>query len=65
LLRKFQKYLEAGVREYWVIDPESGKVQVYILNGGSYRAGIYTGDSAIPVSVLPGLAVELKSVFEE
>jgi hypothetical protein len=48
-----------------VIDPESGKVQVYILNGGSYSAVIYTRDSAVPVSVLPGLAVDLKSVFGE
>jgi Uma2 family endonuclease len=34
MFRKFQKYLEAGVREYWVINPEIQVVQMHILENG-------------------------------
>jgi len=32
----FRKYLEAGVREYWVVNPEEKTVQVHILDNGQY-----------------------------
>ncbi|MDR3341218.1 MAG: Uma2 family endonuclease [Treponema sp.] len=38
---KFQKYLKAGVREYWIVDPVEKTVRVHILENGQYAAKIY------------------------
>ena len=59
LFLKFQYYLEAGVREYWVIDPDEKKVQVHIYENGHYISTVYKDDAAIPVNILPGLSVNL------
>ena len=59
LFLKFQYYLEAGVREYWVIDPDEKKVQVHIYENGHYISTIYKDDAGIPVNILPGLSINL------
>ena len=59
LFLKFQYYLEAGVREYWVIDPEEKKVHVHVYDKGHYVSTVYKDDAGIPVSVLPGLVITL------
>jgi Uma2 family endonuclease len=62
-LYKFNKYREAGVREYWIVNPDEKILQVYILDGDSYRVSSYDcGDTAL-VSVLPGCRIDLKAVF--
>ncbi|MDR0403348.1 MAG: Uma2 family endonuclease, partial [Treponema sp.] len=59
LVRKFNLYLEAGVREYWVVAPESKTVQSYILRNGAYEGKVYTMDAALPSAVLEGLSITL------
>ena len=59
LFLKFQYYLEAGVREYWVIDPEEKKVQVHIYENGHYVSTVYKDNINIPVNILPGLSINL------
>jgi Uma2 family endonuclease len=63
LFLKFQYYLEAGVREYWVIDPEEKKVLVHIYERGRYISAIYKDSARIPVSVLPGLEIALDDLW--
>ena len=64
LFLKFQYYLEAGVREYWVIDPEGKKVQVHIYENGHFISSSYKENSNVPVTILPGLSVALESLWE-
>jgi Uma2 family endonuclease len=64
LFLKFQYYLEAGVREYWVIDPETKKVQVHVYDNGRYLSTIYKDNVRIPVAVLPGLEIALEDLWE-
>ena len=33
---KFQRHQDAGVREYWLIDPESRTMAVHLLENGKY-----------------------------
>ena len=63
LFYKFQYYLEAKVKEYWVIDPEGKKVQVHIYNDGRYISNIYKENAVIPVTVLPGLEITLTDLW--
>lgn len=50
---KLERYAAAGVREYWIVDPEKEKVMVYDLTGEGFPA-IYGFDSCIPVGIFSG-----------
>ena len=50
---KLLKYEEAGVREYWVVDPKKEKVIVYIF-GEESDVSLYGFDSEIPVDIYQG-----------
>lgn len=49
---KLNKYLNAGVREYWIVDPDKKSVMVYDFEHDDYRLAGF--DDKIPVSVLGG-----------
>jgi Uma2 family endonuclease len=61
MVLKFNKYLEAGVREYWIIDPEEKAIQVHILDDGRYVTRMY--DDKAPVHILPGCLLDLSAIF--
>ncbi|MDR1908646.1 MAG: Uma2 family endonuclease [Spirochaetaceae bacterium] len=77
LLLKFNLYLRAGVREYWIVDPETKTVIVYTLKDGRYEAVSYEAESSlpagaassvpegpvVPVTVLPPCAIDLRQIF--
>ena len=54
---KLHKYRKAGVREYWLVDPENRTVVVYLLNeGGDGDADSrkYSFTDRIPISISDG-----------
>lgn len=57
-------YAEAGVREYWPIDPRNDTVTRLELHDGEYveRAVLGPGD-ALTTPLLPGLSIPLADVF--
>ena len=65
MITKFMLYLNAGVREYWIVDPETGSVVVNVLQDGTYNARAYDKTAVVPVSVLDGLSINLAEVFPE
>jgi Uma2 family endonuclease len=64
---KFNQYLKAGVREYWIVSPDDKTVQVHILKDGNYNylTSAYKSDETIAVSVLPGCSISLPDVFAD
>jgi len=62
---KYQKYQQAGVREYWIIDPELDMLEVNILRKKRYTTTIYNGEDTVPVTVLDGCEINLADVFGE
>jgi Uma2 family endonuclease len=64
-LFKFNRYLNAGVREYWIVDPDTGSVQINTLENGKYTAAMYGSDDTAPVGALPGCEITLNDVFGE
>jgi Uma2 family endonuclease len=76
--RKFELYRAAGVREYWVLDPQEKALYAYRFEDGSTGDGAIEGDTiediharvyrapgSAPVGIFPGLEIDLESVFEE
>lgn len=36
-VEKMLEYAQAGVREYWIVDPDAGSIEVYRWRGGAYE----------------------------
>ena len=63
---KFQQYQRAGVREYWIVDPERKNVQVFLLEGKFLQLReMYEAADVAKVHVLDGCVIELSRVFTE
>jgi len=63
-VEKRREYAEAGIAEYWIVDPQERKVTVLTLDGAEYREhGVYVvGDTATSV-LLSGFQAKLKDLF--
>jgi len=62
---KFNAYLKSGIREYWIIDPETKSLAQHILKDSNYITHPYTDEETAPVHVLEGCTINLSKVFEE
>jgi Uma2 family endonuclease len=62
---KLNLYQRAGVREYWMVDPDSRAVHVCILKNNEYILRAYTDADTVPVHVLEGCGINLADVFAE
>ena len=60
---KFHVYRKAGVREYWIVDPDAETVQVCILENGKYVTTMYGDSDIVSVHILDGCTVNLREVF--
>lgn len=64
-LIKWGLYQKAGVREYWLVDPDHQIVQVNLLRDGRYEPfEVYTAEAVAKVNLLDGCFVELSKVFK-
>lgn len=63
---KFNRYEKAGVKEYWIVEPDGKFISVFTLlpNDRYGRPEFYTETDMIEVAVFPGFKVDLKPIFE-
>lgn len=62
---KLNKYMETGVREYWLVDPDHKKVMVYDLRNYDLPT-LYTFDDKIPVGIFDGECImDMAEIVEE
>jgi len=61
---KFEAYEQAGVREYWIANPKTRSVEVFVLSGGEYALlNEFVSGEEIESSVLLGLKVPVNLLF--
>ena len=62
---KMQKYIEAGVREYWVIWPEEKTVAVYHLQGDLIPQ-LYTFNDPVPIGIWDNTcSVDFPAIYQQ
>lgn len=64
---KFNKYEKAGVKEYWIVEPDVKIVNVFTLgeNNRYGRPELYTEEDKVTVTIFSELVIDLNSVFAE
>jgi len=66
---KFNTYEENGVREYWIVNPDSNSMELFKLDNDKYRSvGIYNiadGATEVTSELFPDLTVNLIEVFKD
>lgn len=64
LVRKRQIYAEAGILEYWPIDPRDDTVTQLELHDGEYvQRAVLGADDTLTTPLLPGLSIPLADIF--
>ena len=66
LRKKKEVYEKAGVKEYWIVDPDMEEVEVYVNEGGNFR--IFSKakkQGRVRSSLIRNLEIELKDLFKE
>jgi len=61
---KFEAYRKAGVRELWIIDPETKSLAVNLLSDGNFITYPYTKDDTVPVHILEEFSINLSEIFD-
>lgn len=62
---KLNKYMFAGVKEYWVVDPDKQKIITYKL-GDDFDASIFGFEDEVPVAIYNGKCViDFKPIYED
>ena len=63
-IRKLNLYADAGVKEYWIVNPIEKSVYVYFLEQDRFRAVCYTFRDSVKVNIYEDLWIDFKD-FEE
>ena len=53
MTKKLHKYTDAGVREYWIVDPDIGRILVYNLENNCI-VSMYSFGEKVPVAIYDG-----------
>ena len=61
-LRKLIKYNDAGVREYWIVNPIKNTVTTYIFEN-EWEQNQYSFDDEIPVHIFSNLSIKVQQLL--
>ena len=65
LKEKREDYAKAGIREYWIVDPQQEKITILKLSRNNYAVqGEWTGADFASSALLKGFEVQVSKVFE-
>ncbi len=62
---KFYEYEAAGIREYWLVDPERETAEIYVLEDGRYRPAFVGREGRYESRVLPGFWLRIEWLWQD
>lgn len=63
-VNKHTAYEQAGVPEYWLVDPHKRCIELFALESRKYRSlGIFEGEQALPSRVVPQMTISVAHFF--
>jgi len=62
---KYYKFQKAGVREYWIVDPERNLLEANRLVNEKYVLTIYDETDKAPIAVFDNFEINLAEVFAD
>lgn len=62
-VRKLNLYLDAGVREYWIVNPLNQKILVYCLEESSFKMDAYTFRDKVKVNIYEDLQIDFQEMI--
>lgn len=62
-LRKLNLYTDAGVREYWIVDPAKQSIFVYCLEETKFEVTAYTFQDKIKVHIYDDLWIDFQEII--
>ena len=66
LIRNRQWYAQAGIPEYWIMDPVHDTLMVLELSAGQYRErAVLTAQDTLTTPTIPGLTIPLTEIFDD
>jgi Uma2 family endonuclease len=65
LMEKRAEYARAGIPEYWIVDPQEGRITVLTLDGDKYvEHGVFARGDRATSRLLPGFEVDVTAVLD-
>lgn len=61
-IKKLNLYKDAGVREYWIVDPRDEKVFVYYFEQEEFKVDMYTFQNRIKVNIYEDLWIDFQEL---
>lgn len=61
-VRKLSLYADAGVREYWIVDPRQESIFVYYLEKESFKAEAYTFQDKLKVNIYDDFQIDFQEL---
>ncbi|MBO6133365.1 MAG: Uma2 family endonuclease [Lachnospiraceae bacterium] len=61
-ITKLKLYRDAGVKEYWIVNPMNGSVQTYLLQDEIFAAKEYSMRENVPSHIISGLSIDFKDM---
>lgn len=61
-VRKLSLYMEAGVREYWIVNPIKETIFVYSFKAEDSTPEMYTFEQQVPAGIYPGFSINFLEI---
>lgn len=63
---KRKEYARAGIPEYWIVEPEENRINIFVLINGEYAVhGEFGLETVAPSATLDGFAVDVTQLFKD
>jgi Uma2 family endonuclease len=63
-VNKHMAYEQAGIPEYWLVDPHKQCIELFILENGKYHSpGVFQGEQTLPSRIVPRMTMPVARFF--